>query len=106
MRTSMPSSERPSVVGDFSDARDGSVSVPDKTSVIPHSEHTLMPSSLAARSISTDGIGAPPQRNDRRLAGRGAPAFTASQLSVRNGVEAAVYVPPSRALNDTPCLDS
>ena len=94
------------MVGDLSLARDGSVSVAAKTSVIPHSEHTLMPSSLAARSISTDGIGAPPQRNDRRLAGLGAPAFTTSQMSLRKGVEAAVYVTPSRAINDTPCFGS
>src|ERR1700688_1350032 len=102
----MPSSGLPSVVGDFSAARDGSVRVDASDSVIPHSEQAWIPTSRAARSINTGGMVAPAQRNDRRLTGRGAPAATTSQISLRNGVEAAVYVTPSRAINETPCLGS
>src|SRR5204862_416991 len=58
MRTSTPSRARPSVFDDFSAARDGSVSVLESDSVMPHSEQTLRSSSPAARSISTGGLDA------------------------------------------------
>ncbi len=88
--TCTPSSGRPSEVDDLSAARDGSVSVLESDSVMPQSEQTFRSSSRAARSISTGGIGAPPHRNERNCAGRGAPAATVSTMSDRNGVDAAV----------------
>ena len=89
-RMPTPSSARPSVFDDFSAARDGSVRLVDKDSVIPKSEHTVSRSSLAARSIRTGGIGAPPHRKERSRSGRGEPSATALQMSARNGDDAAV----------------
>jgi len=43
--TATPSTGRPSVFDDFSNARFGSVSVLDSDSVMPHSEQTLRSSS-------------------------------------------------------------